>query len=367
MNTQHKFEPDYAVAPGETLKDVLDDREISQAELAARTGLTTKTISQIINGAAPLSYDTAEKLELALGVPARFWNARESMFREATLKLAEQERLDADLKWVECIPVRVLEERRHIKPGLEKGALVREVLKFFKVSSIEAWDEVYIKPAVQFRGGKVHASKPGHVAAWLRMGEIAAEKRQCKPYDAAEFEKALKEIRRLMPQRSAVWQGKMIELCANAGVAVVFVEEIAGASVSGVTKWLSKDKAMIVLSLKYKSDDQFWFTFFHEACHVLKHSKKTVFYEFGDQKEDPVEKEADKFARDVLIPPQFTSMLPTLKSKFQIQQFALQINAPPGIVVGRLQHDGLCPPSFFQGLKGHYTWNVSKNEPQQEE
>jgi len=360
MIAQYTFEPDYAVPPGETLKELLESKGVSQAELAVRAGLTEKTISLIINGSAPISYDTAEKLELSLGVPARFWNTREAHYREALLKMGERERLEKELEWLKGIPVEALVGRRFITATAHKGELVREVLKFFKVSSIEAWNEVYIEPAVQFRGGKAHASKPGHVAAWMRMGEIAAERIQCRPYDEPKLREALKEIRQSMTQPASVWQKKMIELCAAAGVAVVFVKEIAGASVSGVTKWISKDKAMVAISLKYKRDDQFWFTFFHEVCHVLKHNKKTVFYEFGDQKENPQEQEADRFARDILIPPQSASTLPKLKSKANIQQFALEIGVPPGIVVGRLQHDGLCPMTYFHGLKKTYEW--SKDE-----
>jgi HTH-type transcriptional regulator/antitoxin HigA len=88
MIAQYTFDPDYAVPPGETLKEILDDKGITQAELAVRTGLTEKTVSQIISGNAPISYDTAEKLELSTGVSARFWNSREAQFREALLKIA---------------------------------------------------------------------------------------------------------------------------------------------------------------------------------------------------------------------------------------------------------------------------------------
>ena len=77
MSAKYPYTPDYAVPPGTTLKETLDEKGISQAQLAVRTGLAEKTISQIVNGIAPISYETAGKLELVLGIPARFWNARE--------------------------------------------------------------------------------------------------------------------------------------------------------------------------------------------------------------------------------------------------------------------------------------------------
>ncbi len=244
-----------------------------------------------------------------------FGNAREANYRESLLKAAERDRLQHELEWLESIPHAELAKRKYIQPTSHKGERVRDVLKFFKVSSVETWRAVYMAADAKFRGGKVPSEKPGHAATWLRMGEIEAEKLECKPYNEASFCAALEKIRGLMTQPARVWQPKLVESCAEVGVAVVFVREIAGASVSGVTEWLSKDKAMIVLSLKYKRDDQFWFTFFHEACHVLKHSKKTVFFEVGNHKDDPLEIEADKFARDILIPPHQAPYLPNLKSE----------------------------------------------------
>jgi addiction module HigA family antidote len=86
MASINTFSPDYAVAPGETLREVIEAKGISQTDLAIRTGLADKTISQIMNGVAPISFETAEKLEMVLGVPARFWNCRESQYRAALMQ-----------------------------------------------------------------------------------------------------------------------------------------------------------------------------------------------------------------------------------------------------------------------------------------
>lgn len=97
MSSKYPYQPDYAVPPGATLKETLEAKTLSQADLALRTGLAEKTISQIINGIAPISYDTAAKLELVLGIPARFWNAREHSYREALVRIEEEERLAQDV------------------------------------------------------------------------------------------------------------------------------------------------------------------------------------------------------------------------------------------------------------------------------
>lgn len=354
---QFPFIPDYAVPPGETLREVLDMKGISQSDLALRTGITEKTISQIVNGAAPITYVTAAKLELSLDVPARFWNSRESQYRETLLRIEEENRLESEVEWLKGIPVKELVERRFIQASSDKGQIVREVLKFFCVSSVEAWDSVWLKPQLQFRGASIQESRPGYVAAWVRMGEIAAEAIECQSYSEKKFREAIKKARSLTILPSSEWQPKLLKLCASAGVAFVLVKEIPKAGISGVTKWITKNKAIIMLSLKYNSDDQFWFSFFHESCHVLKHSKKIIFYEQGYAPDNADENAADKFARDVLIPPEHVPTLALLQyRKTNIRAFAAQIGIAPGIVVGRMQHDGLIPNKFCNDLKRKYRW-----------
>ena len=129
------------------------------------------------------------------------------------------------------------------------------------------------------------------------------------------------------------------------------------AGVSGATRWITKDKALIQLSLKYKSDDQLWFTFFHEAGHILLHGKKQVFVEFGISNATDEEQEANAYARDILIPPEVRPRLPYLRTRTQIQEFARSLGIAPGIVVGRLQHDDLVFKSAFNDLKRKLAWS----------
>lgn len=152
------------------------------------------------------------------------------------------------------------------------------------------------------------------------------------------------------------WVERLTTRCAAAGVAVVFTKEIPSAAVSGATRWITKDKALIQLSLKFKSADQIWFTFFHEAGHILLHGKKQLFVEFGVTNESDVEREANEFARDALIPREHAARLPLLKTRSGIEQFAEAIGIAPGIVVGRLQRDGFASHSAFNGLKVKLRW-----------
>ena len=355
MTAKYPYAPDYAVAPGVTLKETLDAKGLSQADLAIRTGLAEKTVSQIINGIGPITYETAGKLEFAVGIPARFWNARERSYREALVRNEETERLEQDVGWLKELPLEVLIDRGHINKDEDKRSLVRQALRFFGVSSVNAWRDVWERPCVQFRGAGAHKKHPGHVAAWVRLGEIAAESLVCEAYNARRFHEVLRELRSLTSESAATWRREVVRRCAAVGVAVVFVKEIPGAGVSGITRWITKDKALIQLSLKYKTDDRLFFSFFHEAGHVLLHGKRKVFVEYGES-DSVEEREADGFASDILIPDDRIRSLLYLKTRPDIIAFARMLNIAPGIVVGRMQHDGVMPRSHCNDLKRKLVW-----------
>ena len=158
--TRYTFEPDYAISPGATLKETLDAKGLTQAHLCMRSGLNPKTVSEIISGAAPVTLDTAEKFELVLGIPARFWNNRELRYRETLARVQAAERLEEDAAWLKLLPVSVLVERNYMVPTADKAAQVRQAMKFFGVSSVEAWQVTWGNPVAKYRGGNVQKSPP---------------------------------------------------------------------------------------------------------------------------------------------------------------------------------------------------------------
>lgn len=131
MAKMFTYQPDYAVSPGETLRELLDDKGMSHADLALRTGLAKKTISQIMTGDGPITLDTADKFELALGVPARYWNSRELAYREALARTESAERFESDVAWLKEVPCNELITRGYVEACSDKGAMVRRVLRFF--------------------------------------------------------------------------------------------------------------------------------------------------------------------------------------------------------------------------------------------
>jgi hypothetical protein len=243
-----------------------------------------------------------------------------------------------------------------------RAARVAALLRFFGVASTHAWEDLWRVREVAFRRSARRNGRRGAIAAWLRRGEIQAQALDCATFDRERFRAVLATARALTREEPAAFQPSLTEIFASAGVAVVWVPELTGAPISGATRWLTDQKALVQLSLRYKSDDQLFFSLFHEAAHVLLHPKKAVFLE-GTGVDTPEEREADRFAADLLIPPQdYTSLLTDALTPDNIKGCAQRIGIAPGIVVGRLQHDGRL--AFHEGnsLKRRLHWVLPERE-----
>lgn len=351
------FNPDYAVPPGDTLLETIEYFGMSQAELAERTGRPSKTINEIIKGKTAITPATALQFERVLGVSARLWNNLERNYREALARQEERIQLETHLEWLKLVPVSIMVKYKWVKQHKDKIEQLKEVLNFFAIASPDAWHEVWGQFAVSYRKSSAFQSNPMAVSVWLRKGEIEAQKIDCKPFDKYRFKRTLNDIRILTNEPPNVFIQEIKRKCSDAGVAVVFARDMPGCPVSGATRWLNPNKALIQLSLRYKTDDHLWFTFFHEAGHILLHGKREVFLE-SDNKRDEKEEEADHFASEILIPS--SSLSDYLKhntfSAISVQRFASHIGIAPGIVVGRLQYLGKLPYSHLNKLKRRFEW-----------
>jgi len=358
---KNEYTPDIVTPPGATLADKLEEIGMSQAELAKRTGRPTKTINEIIKGKAPITPETALQFERVLNIPARFWSNRERQYRQYLTRLKERERLASYTDWLKKFSIKAMAKLGWIVQYPNKIDQVAELLNFFGLASPEQWEPVWGKLEAAFRKTTAFESRHGDLAAWLRRGELKAQTIDCQPYDTKLFKELLvTKIRPLTQTPPDVFQTGLVTLCAEAGVAVTFVPQLPKAKVSGATRWLAPDKALIQLSLRYKTDDQFWFSFFHEAGHVLLHKKRDVFLENAEPS-DKQEEEANTFAKNTLIPPDtYTAFLETISeghiSKEDVKAFAAELDIAPGIVVGRLQHDGYLPFTHLNGLKRKFEW-----------
>jgi HTH-type transcriptional regulator/antitoxin HigA len=354
------YRPETFTAPGEIIADLLEERGLSQKELARRMGRPQKTINEIIHGKAALTPETANQLELVLGTPASYWLTHEAHYRAYLARRHAEDEFAASYDWLDRMPLRELKEQGILpnlrNQGQNKTALVRSLLQFFGVASPREWEQVYGEMRTAYRRSMPDQSDSYATAAWLRLGELQAVSLACNRYDRVGFAAALEEIRNMTVLPPEEFGPMLKEACALAGVVLALVPALARARVSGAARWVL-NRPVIQLSLYGKTNDRFWFTFFHEAGHILKHSHKLVFLDELDGAEPTEEEhEANRFAAEVLIPHAYRDELPTLRSKDAVRAFAGRLGIHPGIVVGRLQHDGLIEPSWMNDLKDTLNW-----------
>ncbi len=362
-----------AVLPGDHLLEVLRKRQMSQTELSQRTGRPIKTINEIIRGKASITAETAIQLEMVLGVEVKVWAELEARAQEGRAWESLATGYAAEKRWLEELPVEAMVAARWLPavPDLEPSeeatvARIVQLLYWFGVSSPEAWREVYVEPQAGFHRDPWFDADPGVLAAWMRTGEIQADPMRTAPYDRKKFLAALEQIRGLTVQPPAVYQDRMIELAAEAGVAVTWARELGDFNVAGLTRWLAPRKVLIHLSLAGTTDHQLWLTFFHQAAHILLHGKKQVYLEGASRgaagpSTDEEEAAADDFATHFLIPRGTIDKLKPFCDRRRIsdmilRSFAAEIGIAPGIVVGHLQQLGWLPASWCNHLKHHLEW-----------
>lgn len=363
---QNQYLPDFVSPPGTSLQETIDALGMSQAELARRTDRPVKTINEIIKGKAELTPETALQLERVLQVPASFWNNRENQYR--AFLAAEKEKLSLVkwVSWAKKMPYRQLIKAKIIPKPQNDTDLVKLLLNFFGVSNPMTLNKMWANQGALYRSSPAFKSSPEAISTWLRIGELKSQKIQCPAYDKNLFLKYLTKIRGLTTETPANFFEPLINYCGQAGVAVVFVRELPGVRVSGAARWLTPKKALIQLNLRYKRNDALWFSFFHEACHILIHGKREAFVD--DDKRSEVnerEVEANNFASDFLIKPShYKDFLGKFSKKDSISKndiigFAAEQGVHPGIVVGRLQHEKIIPYSHMRDLIMKLEWSAN--------
>jgi HTH-type transcriptional regulator / antitoxin HigA len=354
MINKLKDERELLSKPGDTILETLEHIKMSQVELAERMGKTPSKINDIISGKEPVSVATALQLEKVLSIDVQFWLNREMLYREKLSRLDQEDALEECKTWLDLQPIKELKKCGYIRTERTGSAMVEECLQFYGVASPIQWESLYVNNLVSanFRKSQIHQATLGSMAAWLRIGEIEMRKLNIKAYDKEEFKKSLTEVRKLVREHPEDFALRLQELCLKAGVALVYTMCIPKAPISGAARWFGGNP-LIQLTDRYKSNDHFWFTFYHEVGHIFLHGKKDVFMEDFDGYTSDLKKEteANEFANRWLLSQEFIAELPEKITEKEIRQIARKYETHPAIVLSRLQHQKLVPYSVGNTLK----------------
>jgi HTH-type transcriptional regulator / antitoxin HigA len=357
------FTPDWVSPPGDTIAAILEERGVTPVTLASKLKCTHEDIAALLEGRAVLTDEFATRLAALFGASPSFWTKRESQYREDVLRLTQYASTEETKSWLGEISGRELARLGWIKPFEGKAGIAAACLQFFGVLSVPGWRDAYKDTlrAIAFRTSKAFVSQPGAVAAWLRQGEIRASDIDCAPWNPDAFRAALQEIRALTRiEDPDKFLPELVKRCGECGVAVVVLRAPKECKASGASRFLTESKAMLLLSVRHLSDDHFWFTFFHEAGHLILHGHKFIFVDglgCDDELASSDEDEANRFAEDMLVPAEHRPEFLSLRAdKRAVMRFAVKIGISRGLVVGQLQHYKLIGQDQLNVLKYPFRW-----------
>lgn len=339
IDPKTSFQPDYAIPPGETLREIMDAQSMTIESLALRIGMDARSLHRIFSGLQPIVPETSVRLEMVFGIPASFWNNLQAQYAETLARLSERDRLDEERRtnkaWIKKFPLSLMKKRKYIPEAKDETEIYRALLSFFGVTSKGALEQTCAYSNIAARRSMCFGTDKWHMAVWIRQGEREVANTIVEAYDANQFKKSLAKIRSLTLKTPEIFVPEMKNLCAVAGVRLALVPEIPKVPWNGATKWI-RGRPLIILNLRGKGEDVFWFSFFHEASHVLHDDHRSL--HVADNSDDKAERKADEFAAESLMPAKYNYRVCDAKTESEIGLIAQELGIAPGIVAGRYRH-----------------------------
>lgn len=363
--SNNQYQPVSFTHPGITLRQKLIEMGIGPKEFALRTGKPEKTISAILNCNSSITPDMAVQFENVLQIPARFWNNYQQKYNETIARQKSRQAISDAADWARKFPYAAMANLNWVSKTRNIEEKAENLLKFFGFSSHKIWESFYYeeKLKVAFRISLKHTKEAPAISAWLRRGDILSQYIDVPEYNSGTFKDALLKIKCIMAKHPQDFFNQLKELCRNAGVKVVYTPCLPKAPINGCTRWIN-DTPLIQLSGRYRRNDSFWFTFFHEAGHILMHGKKDIFleYDYYSDKDEKKEKEADDFAGHWLLTEKEEAEIISKEiiEDEEIFNFARKFNTHPAIIIGRLQHKKLI--DYSVGRKFLMPVNFDENQ-----
>jgi HTH-type transcriptional regulator/antitoxin HigA len=324
IKTFEKFKTAIPIPPGFTISHKLEYLGMTQKELAARLGCSEKHVSQIINGKAEIERDLACRLSNCIGIDADILLKLEIDYRQTLSEVPS----DEELEEIKKFPYNTIVKIGYVPKAVKTVEKVFELRKFFGVSNFMTVSDFYSSLAVCSRKQATEKPKEYYLYSWMRQAEILRAGITVPKYNNTNLMLRQSELKECSVDNDG---NKLIDICAECGVILLFSEHIPDSGIYAIT-FKKNENYIVMLSVRNKVADQFWFSFFHEMYHVLFDKIKS---------DSETEIEADKYAADFLIPPKNYGEF-TEKKDFSLQairKISQKLRIHPCIVVGRLKRD----------------------------
>lgn len=338
-----------ATPPGATVKEQLIDRGMTQKEFAARMDMSEKHISKLINGEVHLTADVAVRLEIVLGVPAKFWNNLESIYREKLVKIEVENEMEADVDLAKALPYNEMAKYGWVPETRDVKERVTYLRRYFEVVKLSLLGNNKIT-RIACRRLAITEKSDLALLAWVQEAKREARDIETNSINIKGLSGVIPQIRAMTVQKPEKFCPELKRLLAQYGVALVFLPHLKGSFLQGAS-FLDGNKIVLGITTRGKDADKFWFSLFHELGHILLgHINKT------DDVDDRYEDEADMWSRNKLIPEEFFNRFVANYdfSARSVILFAKEMGIAPGIVVGRLQNEKMIKHSMLNELKEQY-------------
>ena len=353
--TESTFQPNWASPPGETIAAILKARAIPLHRFCELIGLKEQQTLGLLRGHHRIDSKLAARISASVGSTPRFWIERERKF-QSNLRALEICRPALD-QWFRTFPIAKMREMGWIPRVTTQAEVPFELLDFFGVSSVQEWKDTYVGRLEQtrFRTSQTFDNSAPATTAWLRRGELVADDMSCRTWNRKSFQKCLLALKPLSTESSPRRFLPILQTeCARHGVAVVVERCPSGCAASGATLMLESKRALLLLSARFLSDDHFWFSFFHEAGHLVLHGE-ALNIEGTDSASPEKEAEANEFAQKIILDPEGEASLASIPmNKFAIARLARRCNVSKGLIVGQLQNRNRLSQSGFNWFKARY-------------
>ncbi len=345
------------IHPGETLKEMLENRGMSQRELAVRTDVTEKHISNIVNCQKPISVSFAKKLEYALGVEASFWINLQSNYDKELADFEEVNSISKDeleiIKNLNDI-INYLKQLDLLDQNSNDAMLVIELRKLLNVSSLVRIPEISQTGA--YRLATDTSVDPYVLFTWLRMCDLVINRQKVhNELDIEKLKRRIPLIKDLMFEDVNKIKSKLKEYFNECGIKFAIVKYFRGAPVQGVIKRNTDGTLSLIMTVRRKFAGIFWFTLFHEIGHILNGDieDELIDYDFADSE---IEEKANEFASETLIEPNAYKQF-IKNNDFSLEEitcFCTNHNIPNYILIERLQKDQYISYNQYASEKVRY-------------
>ena len=337
-------------SPGRILKKELDARGWTQKDFAEIIGRPEQVISEIINGTKQITPETAIEFSRAIGTSPEFWHNLEANYQLwLAYKSGDVKPIERRAQLFKLVPVSELKKKGWLPNTTNFNELEKSYLDLMGIKSVDTVPTcpVFKRQSVVREGGILPE------VIWIKRIEKLISGQKLKKYDPDRFRDAINDLLELCLTSEGV--KPVPKFFLEHGIHFAIAPHLNGTKIDGAY-FKFKNSPVIALSLRYDRIDSFWFTLMHEVAHLISDNAGNIIETTRDRDNavSDLEKMADEIASDWLVEDKkykaFVAETRPFFSKSKITEFANQINRHPGLVLGRLQYDGLVPWKNLRNL-----------------